>query len=97
MRSGKRQWNNRMFGGSGDNPRFMMLAVDMALSWDPAYRAHIRYYDSHRLEFRRDAARAWKKLTELGCEGLLVPEEGAVPLCSCQGRTPCVACRGNVR
>lgn len=77
-RKGKRQWNNSMFGGDGTD--FMMLPVDMALSWDPEYRNHIEYYDRRRLEFRRDAARAWKKLTELGCEGLLTPEENAPEL-----------------
>jgi hypothetical protein len=31
---GKRQWNNRGFGGSDADPPFMMLAVDMALGRD---------------------------------------------------------------
>ena len=96
-RAGKRQWVHRGFGGSDDDPGFMMLAVDMALDWDPTYRKHREWYNRHRLEFRRDAARAWKKLTELGCEGMLVREKGAVPLCSCQGRTPCENCRSSVR
>lgn len=39
--------------------------------WDDEYRGHVQYYDRHRLEFRRDAAQAWKKLIELGCEGML--------------------------
>ena len=38
---GKRQWNNRRFGGSDSNPAFMMLAADMALGWDPTYRKHV--------------------------------------------------------
>ena len=46
----------------------------MCLLWDRAYRSHLQHYDRHRLEFRQDAAAAWKKLTELGCEGLLVAE-----------------------
>jgi hypothetical protein len=40
----------------------------------------VRWYDCHRNEFRRDAARAWKKLIELGCDGLLAPELFAPPL-----------------
>ena len=48
----------------------MMLISDMVLYWDASYKRHIDYYDSHRLEFRRDAAAAWKKLIELGCKGL---------------------------
>ena len=73
--SGKRQWNNRIFGGSDRNPPFMMLAVDMCLGWDPEYRKHVDWYDCHRNEFRRDAALGFKKLTELGCDGLLTPEK----------------------
>jgi len=95
---GNRQWNAQGFGGSDDNPAFMMLAVDMALDWDPTYRQHVAYYNTHRLEFRRDAAHAWKKLTELGCPpGLLTPERNAVPMCSCHDRTPCPKCRPSVR
>jgi cytochrome c peroxidase len=63
-----------LLGGSDD---FMMLPVDMALGWDPVYAKHVAFYDAHRAEFRRDAARAWKKLTELGCDGLLTPEKNA--------------------
>lgn len=39
--------------------------------WDDEYRGHVQYYDRRRLEFRRDAASAWTKLIELGCEGVL--------------------------
>ena len=70
---GKRQYNFQL--GYGREP-FMMLPSDMALWWDEDYREHVQYYDRHRLEFRRDSALAWKKLTELGCEGLLIEEEG---------------------
>lgn len=69
---GKRQYQMRF--GHGDP--FMMLPTDMALWWDEAYRKHVEYYDTHRLEFRRDAAITWKKLTELGCDGLLLEEDG---------------------
>ena len=67
---GKRQYNLRLGGGEP----FMMLPTDMALWWDKDYRKHVEFYDIHRLEFRRDAAIAWKKLTELGCEGILTEE-----------------------
>ena len=77
---GKRQWNNRRFGGSDSNPAFMMLAVDMSLGWDPTYRKHVHWYDRHRNEYRRDAARVWHKLCGLGCEGILTPEKAAAPL-----------------
>ena len=53
----------------------MMLISDMALVWDNAFRKHLLWYDSHRREFRQDAARLWKVLTELGCpKHRLVPE-----------------------
>lgn len=66
---GKRQWNMRLGGGV-----FAMIAVDMALLWDPSYKKLTLHYDRHRTEYHRDSAAAWKKLTELGCDGLLTPE-----------------------
>lgn len=66
---GKRQWSMNLGGGI-----FTMIAVDMALLWDPAYKEITLWYDRNRLAFHRDAAQVWKKLTELGCEGLLTPE-----------------------
>ena len=54
----------------------MMLAADMALWWDPEFRRHVEAYDDDRTLFRRDAARAWKKLTELGCGDALACERG---------------------
>lgn len=52
----------------------MLLISDMVLLWDPEYKQHLLYYEHHRQEFIRDAADVWKKLTELGCDGLLTPE-----------------------
>jgi catalase (peroxidase I) len=54
--------------------KFMMLPADAALWWDPAFRKEIQRYDRNRLAFRHEASAAWKKLTELGCEGLLTTE-----------------------
>ena len=72
--TGKRQFNARMGFGGGLEP-FMMLPSDMALVADPAYSAILSAYDDDRLAFKRDAALAFKRLTELGCpEGLLKPE-----------------------
>ena len=71
---GRRQWNNTMFGRR-DPPPFMMLPVDMALGWDPVYKQHVAWYDRHRNEFRRDAGELWKRLIELGCDGILTPEK----------------------
>lgn len=67
--NGKRQYNMRLGGGV-----FAMIAVDMALLWDPSYKKLTLWYDRHRTEFHKDSAAAWKKLTELGCDGLLAPE-----------------------
>ncbi len=95
-KTGRRQWNNTAApdGGNPENPMFMMLAVDLALAWDPEFKRHLDYYARNRLEFRSDAARVWKKLTELGCPpGLLTPERNAAALCTCQGRTYCKSCQ----
>jgi len=62
---GKRQWQTSLGGGT-----FMMLPADLALQWDPSFNTHVKWYDRHRLEFRADAAKVWKKLTELGCKSL---------------------------
>ena len=59
---GKRQYNLQL--GWGNEP-FMMLPSDMALWWCPKYRQHVQAYDRNRIQFRKDAAMAWKKLTEL--------------------------------
>lgn len=64
-RAGARQFESKMMGAT-----FMMLVADMALLWDPEYRRHVQHYDRHRRAFRDDAAKAWKKLTELGCGDL---------------------------
>jgi cytochrome c peroxidase len=66
---GKRQFNLQL--GWGQEP-FMMLPTDMALWWCPKYRQHVQAYDRDRIQFRKDAARCWKKLTELGCHDLVV-------------------------
>ena len=65
---GKRQYNLQV--GWGQEP-FMMLPSDMALWWCPKYQEHVKFYDANRIQFRKDAAAAWKKLTELGCPSLI--------------------------
>mmetsp|Transcript_17750 Transcript_17750/g.32720 ORF Transcript_17750/g.32720 Transcript_17750/m.32720 type:complete len:315 (-) Transcript_17750:99-1043(-) len=67
--AGKRQWEAMFMGYM-----FMMLPTDMALKWDKNYYEHIQYYDRNRRVFRNDAAKVWKKLMELGCDGILTPE-----------------------
>jgi len=52
----------------------MMLVSDMVLWWDLNFRKWVKYYDKYRIEFRNDSVNAWIKLTELGCDGLLTPE-----------------------
>jgi len=53
----------------------MMLPVGMALWWCEKYRRHVMYYDNNRRVSCSDATQAFKKLTELGCDGLLLPED----------------------
>lgn len=70
---GKRQYDD-----TGNGRHIMMLVADMCLTWDPIYKQHLTRYRHDRRAFRLDAIAAWKKLTELGCDGLLVEE--ATPL-----------------
>jgi catalase (peroxidase I) len=73
---GKRQWEVA-FGG-GIEP-FMMLPSDMALWWDEKFRVWVEYYDDNRKQFRLDAVRNFKRLVELGCEGILTEERPFPP------------------
>jgi len=63
---GKRQFEASIMG-----LKFMMLPVDRALGVDPGFRTHVDFYNRNRRQFRIDCVRAWTKLTELGCEGVL--------------------------
>jgi len=65
-KQGKRQYEMSFGGGEP----FMMLPVDMCLFWDEAYYQHVLFYDRHRRDFAKDAAKAWKRLIELGCPPL---------------------------
>jgi len=55
-----------------ENPKgdLMMLYSDMALVWDPRFRKHVKAYKASENKFFQDFAKAWVKLTELGCTGL---------------------------
>lgn len=69
LAEGKRQYDN-----TGRGRHIMMLIADMCLTWDPKYRQHLYRYRHDREAFRLDAIAAWKQLTELGCDGLLIEE-----------------------
>jgi len=73
LEAGKRQYDN-----TGNGRHLMMLISDMCLTWDPTYRRYLNTYRRDRKAFGSDAIAAWKKLTTLGCDGLLVEE--ATPL-----------------
>lgn len=64
----------RQFDDTASGHHIMNLVSDMCLTWDPNYRQHLHNYHRNRKAFRMDAIAAWKKLTELGCDGLLVEE-----------------------
>jgi len=66
---GKRQYDD-----TGNGRHIMMLISDMCLIWDPEYKKYLGMYGRDRKTFRFDAIAAWKKLTELGCDGLLTEE-----------------------
>jgi hypothetical protein len=69
LAEGKRQYDN-----TGNGRHIMMLITDMCLIWDPKYKKHLHSYGRDREAFCSDAIAAWKKLTELGCDGLLTEE-----------------------
>lgn len=73
LAAGKRQYDN-----TGNGRHLMMLIADMCLTWDPQYKQQLQRYRQDRRAFGLEAMLAWKKLTELGCDGLLVEE--ATPL-----------------
>jgi len=66
--------NKRQFDMQLGGAVFAMMAADMALLWDDTYKQITLHYDQNRIAFHIDAANAWKKLTELGCDGLLSQE-----------------------
>jgi len=72
LAEGKRQYDN-----TGRGRHIMMLISDMCLTWDPQYRRQLQKYQHDRRAFVSDAICAWKKLTELGCDGLC---EEATPM-----------------
>ena len=74
--AGKRQWELD-FGG-GVEP-FMMLPSDMALWWDENFKKWVEFYDDNRREFRNDAVKNFKRLVELGCDGILTQERPFPP------------------
>jgi cytochrome c peroxidase len=63
--AGKRQYQTQLQGAW-----FMMLISDMALKWDPGFKKHLTDFDRNRRGFIKEAADAWVKLTENGCEDL---------------------------
>ena len=66
--AGKRQYVNKGPDGTGaDDANQMMLPSDMILAWDPAFRTHLEAYAADEAKLRDDFAKAFKKLTELGC------------------------------
>jgi len=54
-------------------PNQMMLLSDMVLAWDPAFRAVLEEYAEDEDLLSSDFGKAFKKLTELGCEKVLQP------------------------
>ena len=52
-------------------PNQMMLLSDMVLVWDADFRQHLEVYAEDEETLSKDFGEAFKKLTELGCEGVL--------------------------
>jgi len=73
--AGNQQYVNKCpFGTGADDANQMMLVSDMVLAWDPAFRVHLEQYARDEPLLGQDFAAAFKKLTELGCEGVLQAE-----------------------
>jgi catalase (peroxidase I) len=51
----------------------MMLPTDLALIEDPIFRSYVELYRRDEKRFFADFAKAFKKLTELGCRTLEPP------------------------
>jgi len=64
---GKRQYVNKKPGVVDDEPNQMMLVSDMILVWDDGFRPHLEAYAQSEERLKDDFAKAFKKLTELGC------------------------------
>mmetsp|Transcript_28722 Transcript_28722/g.85850 ORF Transcript_28722/g.85850 Transcript_28722/m.85850 type:complete len:157 (-) Transcript_28722:245-715(-) len=76
--AGNRQYVNKCpLGTGGDDANQMMLLSDMALAWDPDFRVHLEAFAADEAMLAREFGAAFKKLTELGCEGVLQPEVAA--------------------
>lgn len=71
---GNKQFVNKCPGAVSDDANQMMLLSDMVLAWDPDFRAVLEEYARDEPQLGRDFAAAFKKLTELGCEGVLQAE-----------------------
>ena len=56
----------------------MMLPTDIAMVWDPDFRKYVKMYKDDEELYFKDFAKAWVKLTELGCKNLgdVVPNLG---------------------
>jgi len=61
--------------------------ADMPLILDPALNAILHEYRNYRRKLRFECAEAWKKLTQLGCDGLLTPETNFNEDCMCSWNT----------
>lgn len=65
---GKRQFVNKVQGKvDDDEPNQMMLVSDMILAWDPSFRTYLEVYADDEERLKEDFGKAFKKLTELGC------------------------------
>lgn len=77
----KKRHNGRAWTGplqfEDKTGELMMLPTDMALVWDPEFNKYVEAYWKDEAKFQKDFAKAWTKLTELGCTGLTPIEGGS--------------------
>ena len=69
-----KQWKGPLQYENEDGGDLMMLPTDLALIEDPAFRRYVELYRRDEARFFADFARAFKKLTELGCSHIPPPK-----------------------
>jgi cytochrome c peroxidase len=69
-----KKWKGPLQYENTDGGDLMMLPTDLALVDDPSFRSYVELYTRDEKRFFADFARAFKKLTELGCQHIPPPK-----------------------
>lgn len=69
-----KKWKGPLQYENADGGDLMMLPTDIALIDDPSFRNYVELYTRDEARFFADFAKAFKKLTELGCQHIPPPK-----------------------